>query len=453
MYYYAYINEKNIVEDVYALRKAISDGSYIEIAESVYTATINGTEGSIVGKYWNGSIFIDKVIYYAIVEKVNDIYLVKEIIKSEEAIDKPGEYIEVESFEATKRGQIYDPNTGIFRDAKFHEIADTDTNYISVKGTDVSLSQYLDDTQTMISNEVAATSLLEKLKGVDGVESGLDADLLDGKQADYFATNEVLQALNTTVNTGNVDLTSRINKVEEAVKNIKIPEVTSAVVLEKVKAVDGMGSGLDADLLDGNDSTYFATSKALQALTTTVDSKATATDLVALKTVVAGKADSNHTHQANAVTAYSGFPWELQLANSSTTEITSELCINSQRGGWGESNKKIVVPKTGDYMINLDGRIELVSGSLTSSDSLLLSIRVKKSDGSKIIGDDCVFTMKDFDGTMRILQQSGSSPNMKIVTLNAGEIISLEYKLTSEQRALNCNVKISRMYVNIQELY
>lgn len=454
MYYYAYINEKSIVEDVYALRKAISDESYIEIDEVVYTATINGVDGSLIGKYWNGQEFIDKVIYYyAVIEKINEIYLVKEIVKSDEAIDKPGEYIEVDSFEAAKIGQIYDPNTGIFRDAKFHEIAHTDTDCISVKGTDISLSQYLDDTQAMISNEVEATSLMEKLKGVDGAESGLDADLLDGKQADYFAANEVVQALSTTVNTGNVDLTNRINKVEEAVNNIKIPEITSAIVLEKVKAVDGMGSGLDADLLDGNDSTYFATSKALQALTTTVNSKATDTDLVALKTVVNGKADSNHVHQANAVTAYSGYPWELQLVNNSTTEMTSELCINSQRGGWVESNKKIIVPKTGDYMIGLDGRIKLVSGSLISSDSILLSIFVKRSDGSKMIWSDCAFVAGDFDGTMRVLQQCGSNSNKTIVTLNAGETISVGYKLTSEYRALNCAVKIDRMYVSVQEVY
>jgi hypothetical protein len=33
---------------------------------------------------------------------------------------------------------------------------------------------------------------------------------------------------------------------------------TAADVLTKVKTVDGTGSGLDADLLDGHDSTYFA---------------------------------------------------------------------------------------------------------------------------------------------------------------------------------------------------
>ena len=37
-------------------------------------------------------------------------------------------------------------------------------------------------------------------------------------------------------------------------------QYTASDVLDKIKTVDGTGSGLDADLLDGNDATAFATS-------------------------------------------------------------------------------------------------------------------------------------------------------------------------------------------------
>jgi hypothetical protein len=46
---------------------------------------------------------------------------------------------------------------------------------------------------------------------------------------------------------------------------------TAADVLAKLLTVDGSGSGLDADLLDGNDSAFFGTASALSALTTSVN--------------------------------------------------------------------------------------------------------------------------------------------------------------------------------------
>ena len=65
-----------------------------------------------------------------------------------------------------------------------------------------------------------ASDVLTKLKTVDGPNSGLDADTLDGYQA--------------------ADLLMTANQIMDA-----------------VKSVDGSGSGLDADLLDGHDTSYF----------------------------------------------------------------------------------------------------------------------------------------------------------------------------------------------------
>lgn len=48
---------------------------------------------------------------------------------------------------------------------------------------------------------------------------------------------------------------------------------TAADVLTKVKTVDGSGSGLDADLLDGQSSSYYATVSG-QTITDTIMSKA-----------------------------------------------------------------------------------------------------------------------------------------------------------------------------------
>jgi len=71
---------------------------------------------------------------------------------------------------------------------------------------------------------LTAKKVLELLKGVDGTDSGLDADLLDGLNSTTF---------------------------------VHVSDYEDADVLEKIKNVDGAGSGLDADLLDGYHATSF----------------------------------------------------------------------------------------------------------------------------------------------------------------------------------------------------
>ncbi len=74
---------------------------------------------------------------------------------------------------------------------------------------------------TSLSN-VDDTTVLNKIKNVDGSGSGLDADLLDGYEASSFA-------------------------------NTSLSNVSDSTVLNKVKNVDGSGSGLDADKWEGGD--------------------------------------------------------------------------------------------------------------------------------------------------------------------------------------------------------
>ncbi len=62
---------------------------------------------------------------------------------------------------------------------------------------------------------------------------------------------------------------------------------TPEEVLAKLITVDGAGSGLDADLLDGNDSTYFATAAALSANNARDDTQDSQI------TIINGKADDN----------------------------------------------------------------------------------------------------------------------------------------------------------------
>ncbi|MEM4385857.1 MAG: hypothetical protein QXD03_04855, partial [Candidatus Anstonellales archaeon] len=78
--------------------------------------------------------------------------------------------------------------------------------------------------------------VLNKIKNVDGHNSGLDSDLLDGQHASSFA-----------LSTHNHDSTY-----------VKLTDYEDIDVLDKIKNVDGHNSGLDADLLDGLHSSSFA---------------------------------------------------------------------------------------------------------------------------------------------------------------------------------------------------
>lgn len=73
-------------------------------------------------------------------------------------------------------------------------------------------------------------------------EKAADSDKLDGNDSTYFATADDLTS--HTTNTNNPH-------------NVTAAQLGAANILAQIKTVDGVGSGLDADLLDGKDSSDF----------------------------------------------------------------------------------------------------------------------------------------------------------------------------------------------------
>lgn len=102
--------------------------------------------------------------------------------------------------------------------------------------------------------------------------------------------------------------------------------ITASEVLTKLKTVDGQNSGLDADMLDGHDTTYFATATQLAGKADaahTHSQYATNDDVEALETEVAGKANSTHTHAQSDIT---GLATALgNKANASHTHETGDI--------------------------------------------------------------------------------------------------------------------------------
>ncbi len=106
---------------------------------------------------------------------------------------------------------------------------------------------------------------------------GLDADKLDGQHGSYYAvasdltthvadaTKHLTSSQNTWIDAVTATSTE-VNYLSGASSNIQTQintklassSYTAADVLTKVKTVDGTGSGLDADTLDGQEGAYYA---------------------------------------------------------------------------------------------------------------------------------------------------------------------------------------------------
>lgn len=116
------------------------------------------------------------------------------------------------------------------------------------------------DTEKLAASSYTAADVLAKLLTVDGAGSGLDADLLDGQSSAAFATASHVHDAGSITNTaaGNIAATTvqaAINELDT--EKLAAASYTAADVLSKLLTVDGAGSGLDADLLDGLSSAAF----------------------------------------------------------------------------------------------------------------------------------------------------------------------------------------------------
>tara|TARA_S200002703_G_C3801022_1_gene247562 strand:- start:1432 stop:2397 length:966 start_codon:yes stop_codon:yes gene_type:complete len=117
-------------------------------------------------------------------------------------------------------------------------------NNITVSGTvdgrDIATDgSKLDGIESGATADQTASEILTLIKTVDGSGSGLDADTLDGLNSTSLASNNYVQTqLGTKLNSSSY---------------------TASDVLTKIKTVDGSGSGLDADTLDGIQSGSFST--------------------------------------------------------------------------------------------------------------------------------------------------------------------------------------------------
>ena len=195
MFYFAYIDATNTCTGVYAMPTDLSAvPGYIAITEEQFTSQ------SVVGMVWNASTqtWEDPIIFACTTDEVNYKGTGVKLTTKLDAIDEA-----IAAFGESAGTPGTDGEDGA--DGTTVVVGTTTTGEA---GTDASVTGTLDEeTNTLTldfviprgangesgsSASITAAEVLEKIKGVDGQNSGLDADLLDGHNSDYFATAEQL---------------------------------------------------------------------------------------------------------------------------------------------------------------------------------------------------------------------------------------------------------------------
>lgn len=137
-----------------------------------------------------------------------------------------------------------------------------------------------------------ANDILTKLKTVDGHNTGLDADTLDGAHASSFVQSSQF--------------------IDGLFYKLDKTSYTSTDILAKLKTVDGDSSGLDADLLDGKHATSFANAththtwdeiSGTPEIDTVPPHTHTIANITNLQAELIGKASANHTHSWGTITS------------------------------------------------------------------------------------------------------------------------------------------------------
>lgn len=172
MYYYAYINENNVCQEVYAMPSPLPVAGYIAITEEQYTSR------SVVGQVYDP----ETQTWTAPPEWVCNATQVQYGEGNDSVMDK------LDAIDEALSGKV--DASALEGKADAEDLHDHDNKTVLDGITAAKVAAWDAGTSSGGTTVVSMTAaeILEKLSGVDGQNSGLDADLLDGHDADYFAT-------------------------------------------------------------------------------------------------------------------------------------------------------------------------------------------------------------------------------------------------------------------------
>ena len=186
MFYFAYIDGNNIVTGVYEMPSDLSNiAGYITITEQQYNDSIAGNENSLIGKVYNAetglfetvpvwSCNASEVQYGDGAESVADaLNTINE--KLDELDDTPA----VDAYSKTESDERYAEADHTHTAEAISGVVKTINGTAPDENGNVAIS--------VSGGGMTAGEILDAVKSVDGANSGLDADTLDGMEASDFA--------------------------------------------------------------------------------------------------------------------------------------------------------------------------------------------------------------------------------------------------------------------------
>lgn len=337
MYYYAFIDESNTCTGVYALPSQITTDNYIPITEEQYNTQ------SVVGKVWDAETqtWNDPIVFACTTDEVDyketGVQLTEKLDAMDAAIAGKANSSDLHSHsnktvldgitaekvatwdsgtagESGENGATFTPSVstdGVLSWTNDKGLANPTP--VNIKGADgTNGTNGVDGAKgdkgdpftydDFTAAQLATLKGEQGIQGVQGVKGDTGANGQDGKSAYQIAVDNGFEGTETQW------LASL--KGDKGDNGESGADITATEILTKLKTVDGQNSGLDADMLDGHDTNYFATATQLDGKATkehTHSEYATTASVTALSneledttenltTAINGKAASNHNH-------------------------------------------------------------------------------------------------------------------------------------------------------------
>ena len=283
--------------------------------------------------------------------------------------------------------------------------------------------------------DLTAAQVVAIVATADGASSGLDADTVDGSHASAFAasshthgTSEL--AASAVTNAKLADMTQSTIKGRAASAGTGAPtDLSAAEVVAIITAADGTGTGLDADLLDGNHAAAFAAAAHTHSTSGLDDAAVTNAKMANM---------AQATVKGRAASAGSGAPTDLS-ASQLATIVNSVGIFHAIPGTWtsltlGAGVSASSLYGTPKYRIN--GDVIEFKGGVTSASSGTVTVCDLPTPAYPISGESHTFCHVNTTQVVAMMQAYNDGTNRRILIydfVSSGDysLSAIRYSITA----------------------